>query len=134
MAKITLSMNSHGRGYLGFLVTHEDGRDILIQRDWEYPGVASTFGWVPCKCGATDGTVDCKPCGRHVSAMLSEAEDYLVEHEGEEADDPGYFPEVDEWPEGEAEDREEDPVEDDDSDNDWVFSLGEDDDATPAES
>lgn len=23
----------------------DDGRDILIQTDWDYPGVASTFGW-----------------------------------------------------------------------------------------
>ncbi len=28
-----------------FLLVAEDGRDILIQTDWEYPGIASDFGW-----------------------------------------------------------------------------------------
>jgi predicted RNA-binding Zn-ribbon protein involved in translation (DUF1610 family) len=37
-----------------FLVVNDDGRDILIQTDWDYPGTANTFGWstaVVQKCG-----------------------------------------------------------------------------------
>ena len=34
------------RGDLGiFLVRGEGGREILIQTDWDFPGVAATFGW-----------------------------------------------------------------------------------------
>ncbi len=57
-----------------FLLVAEDGRDLLIQTDFDFPGVASTFGWSPCSCGATDGTVDCDhktaegPVGSFVSA------------------------------------------------------------------
>jgi len=59
------------------------GRSLeFIQSDWNYAGLASRFGWVPCECGATDGTVDCEH--RKVSEMLAEAFDYLCEHEGDE--------------------------------------------------
>ena len=89
--KIYLSNGQHGT----FLVTAEDGRDILIQTDWDYPGVASTFGWSPCKgcrqnCkGATDGTVDCKK--RKATDMICRAGAWLSDHDGAVADDPGYF-------------------------------------------
>jgi hypothetical protein len=68
----------------------EDDREILIQTDWDYPGIASTFGWVPCReCGETDGTVDCSH--RTAGDMIDEAFDYLIENEGETVEDPGYF-------------------------------------------
>ena len=56
----------------------------FVESDWDYAALASALGWVPCQCGGTDGTVDCKSCGRTVSAMLSEAFDYLEERDGEE--------------------------------------------------
>jgi hypothetical protein len=74
-----------------FLLVAEDGRDILIQSDWDYPGIASTFGWVPCFCGRTDGTVDCTHRTR--SEMMAEAWDFLSGHIGMEVNDPGYFAE-----------------------------------------
>jgi hypothetical protein len=73
----------------------EDELGILVQTDWDYPGTASTFGWSPCtECegdckGITDGTVDCAQ--KSASAMISEAGEYLDEHIGDIADDPGYF-------------------------------------------
>lgn len=79
-------------GY-AFLLTAEDGQESLVQTDWDYAGLALSFGWSPCDCddaGSTDGTVDC-PCGRTVSDMLSDAHDFLIEHDGDEIDDPGYF-------------------------------------------
>jgi hypothetical protein len=61
----------------------------LIQTDWDFPGVASTFGYVPCSCGKTDGTIDCDH--KTASQMISEAQDYLDAHIGKVVEDPGYF-------------------------------------------
>jgi hypothetical protein len=82
---ITLESGDYGTYVLGA----DDGREILIQTDWDFPGVASTFGWSPCECGRTDGTVDCPH--RAASAMIAEAAQYLDDHVGESVDDPGYF-------------------------------------------
>lgn len=60
----------------------------LLQTDWDYPGVASTFGWTPC-CQETDGTVDCPH--KTATEMINEAYEYLLEHVGDEVEDPGYF-------------------------------------------
>lgn len=54
---------------------------LFIQSDWDYPGTASTFGFIPCECGFTDGTVDC--AHKTATEMISAAYDYLVEHVGE---------------------------------------------------
>lgn len=72
-----------------FLIVAEDGRDILIQSDWDFPGTASTFGWEACPCGRTDGTVDC--AHRTRSEMMAEAWDFLTAHIGTTVPDPGYF-------------------------------------------
>jgi hypothetical protein len=71
-----------------FLIRAEDGRDILVQNDFDFPGLASTFGWSPCPCGATDGTVDCDH--RMAEEMIADARGFLTDH-GDTADDPGYF-------------------------------------------
>ena len=85
MMSITLEAGDFGT----YLLLADDGCDILIQTDWDYPGVASTFGWCPCDCGETDGTVDCPH--RTASDMISEAGEYLDDHIGDTVDDPGYF-------------------------------------------
>jgi len=72
-----------------FLLVAEDGRDVLIQIDLDLPGVAATFGWSPCHCGETDGTVDCPH--RTAGEMIDEARLFLRERAGSTADDPGYF-------------------------------------------
>ena len=78
------------RGDLGiFLIRAEDGREVLVQTDWDLPAVASSFGWAPCPCGHTDGTVDC--AHRSADEMIAEAREFLDEHVGVTADDPGYF-------------------------------------------
>jgi len=62
----------------------------LIQTDWDYPSVASTFGFVPCdECSKTDGTIDCQH--KTASEMIAAAADWLCESIGETAEDPGYF-------------------------------------------
>lgn len=120
--KIVLDSNpSDAPGCLKIVA--EDGRDILIQTDWDWPGVASTFGWTTtskqrcrecghianvsdCRdwacseCGrvqqvcnhrGTDGTVNCPDCTMDASAFIAAAREWLDEHDGAEAEDPGYF-------------------------------------------
>jgi hypothetical protein len=84
----------------GFLIVREgaspydESQTVLVQSDWDYPGVASSMGWEPCSCGATDGTVDCQRCGRKASDMIAEAYDWIESREGEEFDSlDDYFPE-----------------------------------------
>lgn len=83
--KITLRSGDFG----SYLLVGENGQNRFIQTDWDFPGIASTFGWSPCSCGATDGTVACV----HKSAgqMIAEAQVFLGEHIGEDVADPGYF-------------------------------------------
>ena len=77
----------------GFLIRNtRDDRTVLVQTDWDYPGVARSLGWTTC-CGATDGTIDCRAHGRTATEMIASAYDWIQEHEGEEFvfEDPGYF-------------------------------------------
>lgn len=83
--KISLDLDDLGN----YLLVAEDGRTILVQSDWDYPGVAQSFGWIPCHCRKTDGTVDCEH--RTASEMINEAREYLDEHLHSVIDDPGYF-------------------------------------------
>ena len=66
-----------------------EDRGIPIQTDGDYPRIASTFGWIACECGETDGTVDCSH--RTAGEMIGEAFEFLLDHEGETVRDPGYF-------------------------------------------
>ena len=86
LTMITLEAGQFGN----YQIEHDDGRSVLIQTDWDYPGVASTlFGWCPCSCGETDGTVDCTH--RAASEMIASAAEFLDDHIGERVADPGYF-------------------------------------------
>lgn len=78
------------KGYFStFVVEAENGDTRLIQTDWDLPGLAAALGWLACDCGATDGTVDCP---HHTATdMIAAARRFLEEHEGEMAEDPGYF-------------------------------------------
>ena len=42
-----------------YLVRAETGETLLIQFDWDFAGLAIAFGWQPCFCGRTDGTINC---------------------------------------------------------------------------
>ena len=83
--KITLQSGDFG----GYLLVGDDGQNRLIQTDWDFPGIASTFGWSPCSCGATDGTVAC--AHKNAGQMIAEAQAFLNEHIGDDIADPGYF-------------------------------------------
>lgn len=66
-------------------------KELLIQTDWDYPGVASAFGWIACTCGETDGTVDCSH--KTASQMIQDAQKFLdgIADTDTTAIDPGYF-------------------------------------------
>ena len=73
-----------------------DTRSVLVQSDWDYPATARTFGWRPkkrkgCAHPGTDGTVDCKTCGKTATEFIAEAQAYLDDHIGKKVPDPGYF-------------------------------------------
>ena len=83
---VTLEAGSFGWDYR---LVNDDDREILIQTDWDYPGVASNLGWSPCHDG-TDGTIDC-PCGNTAMDLIASAQEFLNDHIGESFEDPGYF-------------------------------------------
>jgi hypothetical protein len=75
--------------------TRDDATTRLVDSDWDFPGLAANWGYVPCTpdCG-TDGTVPCEDHpARTVGDMISGAWDWLEEHGSEPIDDPGYFSE-----------------------------------------
>lgn len=84
--KITLAKGDFGSSYR---LVADDGRDALVQSDWDYPGTARTFGWTACGCGATDGTVGC--LHKTATEMIAAARTYLDDHIGASVEDPGYF-------------------------------------------
>ena len=80
------------------LLEAEDGRDRLIQTDWDAPGIARSFGWNigevgtgECPHESTDGTVTCKGCGKKAGDFITAALDWIQDNDGAEIEDPGYF-------------------------------------------
>ena len=81
----------------------QDGRDLLIQTDWDWPSVATTFGWStkdfqmpgyadkPCEHDRTDGTVPCTCCAATAHDFIQGARQWIDDHDGAQAEDPGYF-------------------------------------------
>jgi len=82
-----------GNRFGHYIVSNDqDDRTVYFQCDFDYCGLARTFGWIPCaECDLTDGTVKC--AHRTVSEMIQEATAYLDEcsDNGKQAEDPGYF-------------------------------------------
>ncbi len=89
---ITLESGQFGWDYI---IQHDDGRDLLVQSDLDYCGIALAFGWSPCaKCrrtckGASDGTISCPR--RTASEHITKAQTWLDAHIGKRVADPGYF-------------------------------------------
>lgn len=91
MGQIMLYEPDNAPGCIAEIVNCDnEDETVLIQTDWDFPGVATTFGWVPCdKCRETDGTVDC--AHKTASQMIAEAGEFISDHYGDTVDDPGYF-------------------------------------------
>lgn len=63
----------------GVFDTRDEGNTVLIQTDWDYPSVATTFG-----AGKFLGTA---------TEEIAAAQEWLAENVGTTAADPGYFAE-----------------------------------------
>lgn len=66
--KIHIDTCAGNRGYIPCcpcLIVAEDGRDILVQSDWDYPGFASTFGW------SVRNVQKCLHCGKILTVDYS---------------------------------------------------------------
>jgi len=96
---VRITWSTEGRYYAGEIVNDTDSRTVCIQTDWDFPGVADTFGWSTrdvqsgqgeCDHSETDGTVDCS-CGVTASDFISAAAEWLDGNDGATVDDPGYF-------------------------------------------
>jgi hypothetical protein len=90
----TFAVEAGHFGWDYIIYSENEGRTRLVQTDWDYPGLASNMGWVPCACGMTDGTVDC--AHRTAGDMIASAQAWIDEHIGEVYPDPGYFGDGDE--------------------------------------
>jgi len=78
--KVTLGEGPYG----SFILQGEREDELLIQQDWDMPLTASLFGWTPCVCGRTDGTIDCNH--RSVADMISDARAFLEACVGQSID------------------------------------------------
>lgn len=83
--KMHLQEGPHGT----LVLRAQNDRTILVQLMSDMPGVASSFGWQPCPCRKTDGTVSCEH--RTASDMIAEAYRFLQTNIGLTENDPGYF-------------------------------------------
>lgn len=73
----------------------------LVQQDWDWPGVAASFGWSPmyvrnvsvptCNHTETDGTIPCPSCHLSAGAFIEAARIWIDNNDGATTDDPGYF-------------------------------------------
>jgi len=99
---VTLEQGDYGT----YLLVADDGQDLLVQVDYDYPSIASNLGWSPmkgpecldandqpCDHSCTDGTVDCGACGTKAGDFIASAQEWLDDHIGESFEDPGYFSE-----------------------------------------
>lgn len=74
----------------GYLLRNLDsGEAIPIMLDFDFPALAELFGYRPCKCGHTDGTVDCEH--KTATQMIGEAREILDKNIDKAVDDIGYF-------------------------------------------
>jgi hypothetical protein len=91
-----ISIEKYDIGYL--IANDQDGRRVLVQLDYEFPGLARTFGWsisaaIPgCRENhdQTDGSIACPACGTSAGVFISKASEFLEEGP-DPIEDPGYF-------------------------------------------
>jgi hypothetical protein len=96
---------SNAPGCVCKILNERESRSILVQTDYDAPGVANTFGWdmtevqpqnygyygLKCRHSHTDGTVDCPDCGVKASTFIQAAQEFIDSNDGATAEDPGYF-------------------------------------------
>ena len=62
-----------GRIYAPCRIVAEDGRDIVVDTDWDYPGFADTFGW------SVRNVQKCPACGKIINDVDYHAEKFTCE-------------------------------------------------------
>ena len=77
---ITLASGQFGWDYV---VEADDGRTILVQTDWDYPGLARAFGW--------SGKVNKRKYGAGAGAEIAAAREYIDANIGKRVRDRGMF-------------------------------------------
>jgi hypothetical protein len=77
---ITLASGQFGQDYV---VEADDGRTILVQTDWDYPGLARAFGW--------SGKVNKRKYGAGAGAEIAAAREYIDANIGKSVRDRGMF-------------------------------------------
>lgn len=71
--------------YGHYLLKAESGAEKYYQVDYDFPGLAGLFGWVPCgECNLTDGTVNCEH--KRAGDMIGEAAAFLDDEPSGEVD------------------------------------------------
>ena len=73
------SAAKYGAWQTGQPVTEDEDRLCLAFEDRQ-----------PCPHSATDGTVPCKGCGLSALAFITDARQWLDNHDGETRENPGY--------------------------------------------
>lgn len=65
------------------------GESVLVQVDWDFPGLAARLGWSPsrasgraCCSQQTDGTISCPVCGTDAAVYIRDAARWIDEHLG----------------------------------------------------
>jgi hypothetical protein len=78
--------------YGGYLITDlESEKDIYIQTDYDFPGLAESFGWNgKILSKKILRSVNIKP-DDEIGAQIYSAIQWLDDNEGKEIEDPGYF-------------------------------------------
>jgi hypothetical protein len=83
----------------------DDDHSMLVQTDWDFPSLASAFGWSmrnvqsedvahatsPCRHSSTDGTITCGDCKLTAGDFINSAREWLDENIGKIVEDCGYF-------------------------------------------
>jgi hypothetical protein len=90
--KIDYPISYTAPSYGGYIVEDETtGKDLYFQTDYDFPGLASTFGWDGKILPMTKlRAVDIDPSDKTAAEIYS-AIQYLDKNEGKKVEDPGYF-------------------------------------------
>jgi hypothetical protein len=97
---LTITLDSNPSDAPGCLkIVASDGRTRLIQTDYDWPGIASVFGWSvadvrtpsDCQHEGTDGTIACPSCHLSASEFIQAAREWIDDNDGATTADPGYF-------------------------------------------
>lgn len=88
MCRITINTDINAP-YCPCEILSDDGRSILVQTDWDYPGFANSFGWSvrdvqrcpecgSCNVSGDESGMACKECGQEFEPCYHDQTDGTV--------------------------------------------------------